>query len=342
VRPPPRRVGRVRRGRPQPKFDHPVPVEFLTPEEYRDEVELDETDLVADDEAFYEDQAALLRALGLAEGDLDLLDARNELADGGTLAFYEPAAERIVVRIDDPGDTGDADEIDVGLEVTLVHELTHVLQHQHLPDLFPEDETTGGESFAMTGLVEGDAMRIELDYVDSLDRDEQAEYDEITADQFEDRQEAVADVPASMVAFFEAPYLLGDPFVTLLDAMGDVAVDEAFAEPPSSDEQLIDPFRYLDADQPDLLDPPEVEGDVVDDGDFGAVGWRGDGYNLYETDGVLCAAPAAWLTTWSGGTPSTSWRPSTPTRRRGPVHRRRGRLRRQLAILDALVVGIRP
>lgn len=291
------------------EFDHPVPVDFLTPEEYRDEVRLDDADLAAGDEEFYEDQAALLRALGLAEGDLDLLDAGNELADSGTLAFYDAAAERIVVRRGDTDGTDDTDDIDVGVEVTLVHELTHALQHQHFPDLFPEDETTGGESFAMTGLVEGDAIRIELEYIDSLDRDEQGEYDDITADQFDEGQEAVADLPASMVAFFDAPYLLGDPFVALLDAMGGDAVDEAFAEPPRSDEQLIDPFRYLDADAPDLPDPPEVEGDVADEGDFGAVGWlvvlaeridpllaldavdgwRGDGYTLYETGGVVCA-----------------------------------------------------
>jgi hypothetical protein len=285
------------------RFDHPVPVEFMTADEYRDEVVVDDDDLSDDDRDYFEHQGELLRALGLAEGDLDLAEAGNELADEGTLAFYEPERERIVVR----GSADDVDD-DVTLRGTLVHELTHALQHQRFPEVFDDSDPTSGEAFGTTALVEGDALRIEYDYVDSLSDAEQDEYDDAFADQAGPGGDALADVPASLVAFFDAPYVLGDPFLTILDAMGADEVDDAFEDPPTSDEQLLDPFRYLDEDEPRLLDPPEVDGDVVDEGDFGAVGWlvvlaeridplraldavegwRGDGYTLWTDDEVTC------------------------------------------------------
>ena len=55
----------------------------------------------------------------------------TSVSDGGTLAFYDPTDERVRVR---------GTEMTVGLEVTLVHELTHALQDQHF-DLERLNET---------------------------------------------------------------------------------------------------------------------------------------------------------------------------------------------------------
>ena len=63
-------------------------------------------------------------------------------------------------------------EVTPGLAVTLVHELTHVLQDQVFDlDRYHEsdEEPTSGETFAFDSLVEGDADRIEQLYTDTLD-----------------------------------------------------------------------------------------------------------------------------------------------------------------------------
>jgi hypothetical protein len=154
-------------------FDHPVEVNFLTPEEYGNATRISEGELTDADRQALDEQASMLRALGMANGDLDLFEAGNDMADTGTLAFYDPGTEEIVVR---------GTEIDVTLEATLVHELTHALQDQHFDldaatrDLDPNDSDDTARYHAYTALVEGDAMRIELGYVDRLSSDELDEY----------------------------------------------------------------------------------------------------------------------------------------------------------------------
>jgi hypothetical protein len=283
------------------EFDHPVPVDFLTAEEYSEAARVDADDLTRGQEQDMADQLGILRSFGLVEGDVDLLAAGNDLADQGTLAYFDPVVDRIVVR---------GTEVTLDLEVTLVHELTHALQFQHHPELFQYGGETNGETFAADAVVEGDAMRIEYAYVDSLSRQEQREYEDLYADQFEETDAALVGVPESLVASFSAPYTLGHPFVDLLDSIDAAAVEDAFIDPPMSEEQLLDPFRYLAGDEPEPLDPPETPdgAEFVLDGDFGAVGWmvvlaeridpfdafdaaagwRGDGYTTYELEGRVC------------------------------------------------------
>ena len=223
-------------------YDHPVPVDFLTPEEYSERTRTDEGDLSDEDKAEMEQFEGSLRALGILAADVDLLEASNELSDSGTLAYYDPAEERVVVR---------GTEVTPGLAVTLVHELTHVLQDQVFAlDRYEEgdEEPTSGEVFAFNALVEGDADRIEEIYIDSLD---QAVQDAIEAENeagFEEYQ--AADIPAALDALFGAIYGLGDSFLAILESVRGESVDGAFDDPPVSEEQVFDPFSYLDDDDP--------------------------------------------------------------------------------------------
>ena len=80
----------------------------------------------------------------MASGELDLFTAWMSVSDGGTLAFYDPIDERVRVR---------GTELSVGLEVTLVHELTHALQDQHfdVERLYDDDPSTAAQSAALCG-----------------------------------------------------------------------------------------------------------------------------------------------------------------------------------------------
>jgi hypothetical protein len=282
-------------------FEHPVPVDFVSANEYTERSRTQEGTLTEEQKASFKDQESFFRALGLIHGHVDLFSEENTLQDNGTLAFYDPATKRVTVR----GTTLTPD-----LRVTLAHELTHALQDQHFDLLKIErDAATSGADFAARALAEGDALRIEHQYVDQLsDADKQA-YDDAQPDSLDEA--GLGEVPESLVALFGAPYQLGEPFVYALEAEGgDSAIDAAFRKPPTSEEQLLDPWLYVDGKAPkplaDLKAPAGAK--VLDRGDFGALGlymllaeridpsealaavdgWNGDAYVTYRKDDKVC------------------------------------------------------
>jgi hypothetical protein len=295
-------------------FEHPVPIDFLTPEEYSERTRADEESLEAEDVEGLDQGEALLRAFGLITDEVDLLDSVNDLNDTGTLAYYDSIEERVTVR---------GTELTPELRATLVHELTHTLQDQHfdLDSLDEEDEkVTDGQFTAFRALVEGDADRIEAGYVESLSEEDQEAIGEDAGDGMSQLEEEGSS--QALTALFAMPYILGDGFVALLDSIENAKIDEAFLDPPTTEEQLLDPFAFLDGDQPRAVGTPGTDGlKVLDDGDFGAAallvvlaeridlqhalaavtGWGGDAYAAFERDGHLCARLHV-----SGDTPADS------------------------------------
>lgn len=293
-------------------FVQPVYVDFLDDEAFRQSVVSEDGDLTAEDRLGLEQGAAILRATGLASGDLDLLDSSNELIGGSTLAYYDPATERITVR---------GTELTIGVRATLVHEMTHVLQDQNF-DLerlgtFPSD----AENSTFLAVVEGDAGRIESRWSEQLSRRErQALDDERFADATD--VEIPDEVPGALVALASAPYQLGDSFVaTVFEKRGVAGIDTALRTPPKTEEQLLDPFVYLDGQAPQAVDLPSLDpGDeLIEEGDFGSLtwylllaeqldprsalraidGWGGDAYRTFDRQGRACVRAA-----FRGDTPS--------------------------------------
>lgn len=288
------------------RFDHPVFVDFLSEEDYRASATTDDRSLPEEDREAYEREGATLRALGLAAGEMDLREAIDALAGGGTLAYYDPEDGRVRVR---------GTELTVGVRATLVHELTHALQDQAF-DLrrVGGDDLDDPEQLALRSVVEGDATRIELRYVDQvLGAEGRAAYEDERRQAVEAGADDTAAVPGAIVAGFATPYLLGAPFVMLLDAAGgNAAVDEALRDPSATEEHLFDPTSHLAGDGAAALDLDLADDEVLDDGFFGptswflvlaehldpfvaleaALGWAGDGYAALERDGTLCVRAA--------------------------------------------------
>jgi len=282
-------------------FDHPVPVDFLTAEDYSARTRTDEGALTEEERTELEQFEGAMRALGIISGDTDLLEATNDLTDSGTLAYYNSAEERVVVR---------GTEVTPGLAVTLVHELTHVLQDQVFSlDRYNEsdDEVSSGRTYAFGALVEGDADRIEQRYVDTLDQAVQDTIDAENEAGLEEFEEA--GIPDALTALFGSMYGLGDAFVAVMEAAKGESVDGAFADPPVTEEQVFDPFEYIDGEGPAAVAGPETDGaEAYDEGDFGAVslmvvlaeridprlalaaatGWGGDAYAVFPRDGRTC------------------------------------------------------
>ena len=280
-------------------FVHPVYVEFLTPEQYRAHA----TDGPSDAE-YDETLLRAVRALGLIGGDVDLSAELDEISDSGTLASYSPATRRIYVR---------GTELSPSLELTLVHELTHALQDQTF-DLGFSRAQTDGEAFAMRALAEGDAIRVEDEYFDSLSETEQKQITDQAQIDFDSSAALNRDSATVMLSLFSAPYDLGVPFVRLLASIDEL--DLAFELPPTSEENIFDPISFLDGDQPQQVAAPELpvgarRNDVIGR-EVGAVmwylllaantdqlqamtavdGWGGDAMTVYDQADALCVAMA--------------------------------------------------
>ena len=102
-------------------FEHPVAVQFLDGADYEADVRAEFDGVADDDTETLEVGAGMFRALGLAEGDLDLLEATEEVSANGELGRYLLESDRIVIR---------GADLDVRTSATVVHELTHALQDQ--------------------------------------------------------------------------------------------------------------------------------------------------------------------------------------------------------------------
>jgi hypothetical protein len=293
------------------KFKQPVFVDFLTADEYSKRTRDSTAALTDAEKADRDKQLATsegeLRALGLVAGPVDLGQAGEDLADSGTLAFYDPDTERVTVR---------GTDLTVDLRVTLAHELTHVLQDQYYGIKSSRFNAfkTSQERDAFRTLLEGDAVRIENEYVDSLSDADRTQYLATNKQQVDQSQQQLSNVPVALHAFQLAPYIFGPPLLQLLDASGgQTDVDKAFDQPPTTDEQLMDPPKFtsheaaLTVNEPALPDGVDAKS-KKDSGDLGettwyvflaeridplqalqaADGWGGDAYVAYDQGGKTC------------------------------------------------------
>lgn len=282
-------------------FEHPVHVDFLPDEEFTADVTASEEDLTDEDRASLEQAEALFRALGLAQGDVDLFEDQNQLSGEGIAAYYDPEDERIRVR---------GTDLTPDLRVTLAHELTHALQDQFIDLDEVEDGLEDGAASRFRAVVEGDATNVANAYADEELTDAEHEvYQDSSANEVEEAD--LEGVTPALVAFFQAPYALGPAFDRIVVAEdGATGLNNALREPPESDVQLLDPRAYFDGKAPETVDLPDApEGaEVIEDGEFGALdwyvvlasrvdakralavidGWAGDSYTTYEDAGRVC------------------------------------------------------
>jgi hypothetical protein len=253
-------------------FKHPVPVRFLPELEFEDQVgmDADDDDSVSDAELMTE----IWRAVGLIGDDVDLFDAVDDASRSGILAYYDHERDEIVVRGDGP--------IDAHKRVTLAHELTHALQDQHFDlDKLQEKawDVSSEANDTLRALIEGDAERIEHQYLDELSPADAADYDRIDAEEGDRIVTDTTDVPAALEILMYAPYMYGPGIARILEAEGgNAAVDEAFTRSAPSAKIYFDPLSREPAKRP--ANPPRLrQGErEVEDEDLDAAF---DAFSLY-------------------------------------------------------------
>jgi hypothetical protein len=239
------------------KFKKEVDIKFETDADFEKQL-LDISDKDAKD---LEVQGKLLRALGLIEPGLDLVKAQRSLLSTSVIGYYDPDTKQLAVR---------GADLTPRTKRTLVHELTHALQDQHFNlGKAPAARGAGDETGeAFLGLVEGDAVRIEQEYLASLPADEQRQ-----ATAMPPSAGPGPDIPRVLLGILSFPYTVGLTFVkAVLSAKGQAGVDAAFTDRPQTTAQLLQPQRFLNGIGPIPVPAPTADGGVVDKGVLGELG----------------------------------------------------------------------
>jgi len=226
--------------------------------------DLDRDDLAID--------SAFLAMLGMLDPGTDLYQLFIDLYTEQVAGFYDGDTQEMVVPAAPDGFTPLQ-------KITVVHELVHALTDQHFEfnDVYDDlvDNGNGDDTAAFQALIEGDATRSQFAYLDTM-----SPVDAVAAaTEALDYDSAVFDaVPSWMQADLAFPYDQGLTFVDAITTSGGLAaVDDAYENPPTTTEQILDVAKFNRREQPrDLASlTVELDGwDLYDEGTFGEWGLR--------------------------------------------------------------------
>ena len=276
------------------KFAHPVPLRVLSDSDFKKEVGVNPKPS-AKQKKSTQRFTEQLRAEGLISGRVDLLKAINAEQQSSVLAFYSPNRKEVVVRgLGTP---------DAAHRVTLAHELTHVLQDQHFDLNRLEAKVRRdpeGDSDALRAFIEGDANRIEDDYVKQLSAADRSAYQKGRDKEASKADQGTKSVPAIVTLIFSAPYRWGPPVLNVLAADGgNRNVDRAFRRGVFTQKLFIEPSAPLTESKPLKVADPKLKSREK------AVG-KSDGYGAFDLYLLLGSRidPASALgaaVDWAGG-----------------------------------------
>ena len=240
----------------------------------------------------------LYKALLLMPQDASLHDLYIELLTSQVAGLYDDKTKQMYV-VSKSGAIGPAEE------VTYAHEYTHALQDQHfgLRSVVGDAKDQGDQTLARTTLVEGDATLLMSLWAQA--NLTPAELGQVATASDPASEAVLAKMPAILRETLLFPYTSG---ITL--ALGDYqrggygAVDDRFANPPDSTEQVLHPDKLAAAEKPVTVTFP---GDLASR--LGA-GWKvsmqdtlGElqlGILLRDAGGVTASTATAAAAGWGG------------------------------------------
>ena len=205
---------------------------------------------------------ATLKALGIIEPNVNLVDQVKRLSTGSVTAFYDVHAKELVIR---------NGQLTPFMLKTIVHEMVRADYDQHFqldrPALASPDDETG---IAWDSLVEGTAARIEARFISALpDADKQS----VQAEQQRIAGLLPKDLPDYVLVEYAFPFGSGPKFADyLMNNGGPARVNSAFSAPPTTTEQIIHPEKYVAGEGPKAMADPPADGAVIRSGSLGQLG----------------------------------------------------------------------
>jgi hypothetical protein len=196
----------------------------------------------ADDLTFTEET---LIVLGLLPAGSSLRQLTLDLQAGQVAGYYSPDRNELFV-VSRSGRLGPAEE------VTYAHEFTHQLQDQNfdLGKLGLDAANESDRAFAQLALIEGDAVSVQTAWTTANLTPE--ELGQLLAASLDPAAiEALRRAPAYLRETSLFPYQEGLNFVSAVIGSGGYhAVDAAFADPPTSTEQVLHPDKFMPREAP--------------------------------------------------------------------------------------------
>ncbi|MDB5067289.1 MAG: uncharacterized protein JWM18_3723 [Chloroflexi bacterium] len=234
--------------------------------------------------------AAEIDALQLVPRSVDLAAAARRSQAEGVVGLYEPPSRTLLVRGTAPTPF---------VRQVLVHELTHALQDQWFGIDRPQLDSGADErAQAFSALVEGDAVRIEDEYLASLPASQR-----VRARLEQDAATGVrGETPAPLAAIVRFPYAAGATFVRALATVrGQAGVDAAFRTPPATSAEILEPQRFLAGAAAAVhVATPAAGGPVIDRGVLGELGLRLLLEHAAATGAIRAADAEAAAGAWHG------------------------------------------
>jgi hypothetical protein len=221
-------------------FLHTVPVHFVAPRTFDKQIAQQDRSSSPAQRADDARTAAEYRALGLIGGAVNLNAAQTSVDAGNVLAYYDQQKQDIVVR---------GTRLDPATKVTLAHELTHTLQDQHFNLTKLDNQADSSDrNFALTALVEGDAVLTQDDYSASLPVRQQEQANAVNNSP--GPSSGSGGGPTHDASFLDVssavPYVLGPDFTLVLYLNGQTStINSAFLHPPTTELDILNPSDYL-------------------------------------------------------------------------------------------------
>ena len=249
----------------------------------------------------------------------DLSQTILDLTSGGVLGYYKPEDDSLTLV------TG-AQGPDPLTWLTYAHEYTHALQDRAFDLSALEPLAVSFESSkGIAALVEGDAKLVENLFYETLPLEQQAMVQGALDRAIEEFADSIHGAPRIITETFGWEHVAGAQFAFRLYLSGGfAAIDDAFARPPTSTEQVLHPEKYLAGEVPVPVDVPPVARALgtgwteQDSGVLGelrtkvyldtflraelaagaAAGWGGDRYTLLKNGGgeLVLAVRFLWDT----------------------------------------------
>ena len=122
---------------------------------------------------------AMYKLLGLLEPETSLREIYHDMFSNATTGYYDSDKKELVVPVKEGG-------IDISTQLTLIHELVHALTDQHFDfhkastELADNDETD--KYYALSAVIEGDAVEAETRYYSEELTDEEKEEEKMELD----------------------------------------------------------------------------------------------------------------------------------------------------------------
>jgi hypothetical protein len=204
---------------------------------------------------------AFYHALGLLPAETDLRQVYLDLLGSQVAGFYDTDTQIMnVIPLDENGGT-----LGISEQIIFVHEYTHALQDQHfdldaLSDRIAADDTDG--ALALVALIEGDATAVMNVYTQGVTAQNPLAALALLSESLQAGNLTLPPgIPTILLRELLFPYDGGFVFISALFREGGWdAIDAAYANPPTTTEQILHPDKYLAGEgaQTDLIAPSEI------------------------------------------------------------------------------------